>query len=79
MEVKVEQAQPDMDAFDLYDDMREADMIECIGLLHHPKDAVLESFATSCKCYSVRSEEGLHCWLCGCLVLGRCQRFVSIS
>lgn len=61
MEVKVEQSQPDMDAFDLYDDMREEDMIECIGLMHHPKDAVVESFVSSCKCYSVRSEEGLHC------------------
>jgi hypothetical protein len=40
MEVRVEEAQPDMDVFDLYDDMREEDMMECIGLMHHPKDAI---------------------------------------
>ena len=61
MEVRVEEAQPDMDVFDLYDDMREEDMMECIGLMHHPKDAIDVSFEISTKCYSVRSEEGLHC------------------
>lgn len=61
MEVRVEPSQPDMDAFDLYDDLREEDMMECIGLMHHPHDAVVESFETSSKCYSVRTDEGLHC------------------
>ena len=61
MEVRVEKAQPDMDTFDLYDDMREEDMIECIGLMTHPRDAIEHSFSTSSKCYSVRTDEGLHC------------------
>ncbi len=54
MGLRVEQAQPDMDAFELYDDMREEDMMECIGLMHHPKDAVNLSFQTSSKVYSIK-------------------------
>lgn len=35
-------------------------MMECIGLMHHPKDAVVLSFQTSSKCYSVKTtEDGL--------------------
>ena len=49
MGLRIEEAQPDMDAFELYDDMREEDMMECIGLMHHPKDAVNISFETSSK------------------------------
>jgi hypothetical protein len=61
MGLRVEQAQPDMDAFELYDDMREEDMMECIGLMHHPKDAVNISFQNSIKCYSLRDNDGLYC------------------
>lgn len=61
MGLRVEEAQPDMDAFELYDDMREEDMMECIGLMHHPKDAVNLSFETSSKCYSLRGNDGLYC------------------
>ena len=41
MGLRVEEAQRDMDAFELYDDMREEDMMECIGLLHHPKTLLI--------------------------------------
>ena len=61
MGLRVEEAQRDMDAFELYDDMREEDMMECIGLMHHPKDAVNLSFETSSKCYSLRDNDGLYC------------------
>lgn len=62
MEVRIEDAQRDMDAYDLYDDMREEDMLECMGLMTHPRDAVYYSLEMSKKCYSVRSDAyGLHC------------------
>ena len=51
MGLRIEEAQRDMDSFALYDDMREEDMMECIGLMHHPKDAVNISFQNSIKCY----------------------------
>ena len=63
MALRVEEAQRDMDAFELYDDMREEDMMECIGLMHHPKDAVNISFQNSIKCYSLRDNDGLYCSL----------------
>ena len=59
MGLRVEEAQRDMDAFELYDDLREEDMMECIGLMHHPKDAVNLSFQTSSKVYSLRGNDGL--------------------
>jgi len=61
MGLRIEEAQHDMDAFELYDDMREEDMMECIGLMHHPKDAVNLSFETSSKVYSLRGNDGLYC------------------
>jgi len=61
MGLRIEPAQPDMDAFALYDDMREEDMMECIGLMHHPKDAVYMSFEASEKVYSLRDDNGLYC------------------
>ena len=62
MELRIDEAQPDMDAVDLYDDLREADMLEILGLMHHPKDAVMMSYATSSKCYSVKDEmNNLYC------------------
>jgi hypothetical protein len=60
MEVRIEPSMADLDAPMLYDDLREEDMMECIGLMHHPKDAVVLSFQTSSKCYSVKTtEDGL--------------------
>lgn len=56
MELRIDEAQGDMDAADLYDDLREEDMLEILGLMHHPRDAVYMSYTTSSKCYSVRDE-----------------------
>ncbi len=62
MELRIEEAQPDMDAVDLYEDLREEDMLEILGLMHHPRDAVIMSYATSSKCYSVRDDlNNLYC------------------
>jgi hypothetical protein len=62
MELRIEDAQPDMDAVDLYEDLREDDMLEILGLMNHPRDAVIMSYATSSKCYSVRDEyNNLYC------------------
>ena len=50
----------DLDAPMLYEDLREEDMMECIGLMHHPRDAVYSSFEASSKCYSVKDcQDGL--------------------
>jgi hypothetical protein len=60
MEVRIEPSMADLDAPTLYDDLREEDMMECIGLMFHPKDAVYNSFESSSKCYSVRTcQDGL--------------------
>ena len=60
MEVRIEPSMADLDAPMLYEDLREEDMMECIGLMHHPRDAVALSFQTSSKCYSVKTtEDGL--------------------
>jgi hypothetical protein len=62
MELRIDEAQPDMDAVDLYEDLREEDMLEILGLMHHPRDAVYMSYASSSKCYSVRDEmNNLYC------------------
>ena len=62
MELRIDEAQPDMDAVDLYEDLREEDMLEILGLMHHPKDAVVMSYACSTKCYSVKDEmNNLYC------------------
>ena len=62
MELRIEEAQGDMDAADLYEDLREEDMLEILGLMHHPRDAVYMSYATSSKCYSVKDEmNNLYC------------------
>ena len=62
MELRIDEAQGDMDAVDLYEDLREEDMLEILGLMHHPRDAVYMSYATSSKCYSVRDEwNNLYC------------------
>ena len=62
MELRIDEAQGDMDAVDLYEDLREEDMLEILGLMHHPRDAVYMSYATSTKCYSVRDEmNNLYC------------------
>ena len=62
MELRIDEAHGDMDAVDLYDDLREADMLEILGLMHHPKDAVVMSYACSTKCYSVKDEmNNLYC------------------
>jgi hypothetical protein len=57
MEVKIEKAYAVEDAPLLYDDLREADMMECIGLMFHPRDAVYGSFESSSKCYSVKTDQ----------------------
>ena len=62
MELRIDEAQGDMDAADLYEDLREEDMLEILGLMSHPRDAVYMSYATSSKCYSVRDEmNNLYC------------------
>ena len=62
MELRIDEAQGDMDAADLYEDLREEDMLEILGLMSHPRDAVYMSYVTSSKCYSVRDEENnLYC------------------
>ena len=62
MELRIDEAQGDMDAVDLYEDLREEDMLEILGLMHHPRDAVYMSYATSSKCYSVKDEmNNLYC------------------
>ena len=58
MEVRIEPSMADLDAPMLYEDLREEDMMECIGLMHHPRDAVALSFQTSSKCYSVKTKIG---------------------
>ena len=62
MELRIDEAQGDMDAVDLYEDLREEDMLEILGLMSHPRDAVYMSYATSTKCYSVKDEmNNLYC------------------
>ena len=62
MELRIEEAQPDMDAVDLYEDLREDDMLEILGLMHHPRDAVIMSYTCSTKCYSVKDDlTNLYC------------------
>ena len=62
MELRIDEAQLDMDAPDLYEDLREEDMLEILGLMHHPRDAVYMSYGTSSKCYSVKDEmNNLYC------------------
>ena len=62
MELRIDKAQGDMDAADLYEDLREEDMLEILGLMHHPRDAVYMSYASSSKCYSVKDEwNNLYC------------------
>ena len=62
MELRIDEAQLDMDAPDLYEDLREEDMLEILGLMHHPRDAVYMSYHTSSKCYSVKDEwNNLYC------------------
>ena len=62
MELRIDDAQGDMDAVDLYEDLREDDMLEILGLMHHPKDAVVMSYVCSTKCYSVKDEmNNLYC------------------
>jgi hypothetical protein len=62
MELRIDEAHGDMDAVDLYENLREEDMLEILGLMHHPKDAVMMSYACSTKCYSVKDEmNNLYC------------------
>ena len=62
MDLRIDEAQGDMDAVDLYEDLREEDMLEILGLMHHPRDAVYMSYHTSSKCYSVKDEwNNLYC------------------
>jgi len=62
MELRIDDAHGDMDAVDLYEDLREDDMLEILGLMHHPKDAVVMSYVCSTKCYSVKDEmNNLYC------------------
>ena len=62
MELRIDEAHKDMDPVDLYDDLREEDMLEILGLMHHPRDAVYMSYHTSTKCYSVKDEyNNLYC------------------
>ncbi len=62
MELRIDEAHNDMDPVDLYEDLREEDMLEILGLMHHPRDAVYMSYASSSKCYSVRDEmNNLYC------------------
>lgn len=62
MELRIDEAHGDMDAVDLYEDLREEDMLEILGLMHHPRDAVYTSYSCSTKCYSVKDEtNNLYC------------------
>ena len=62
MELRIDDAQLDMDAANLYEDLREDDMLEILGLNHHPRDAVYMSYSCSSKCYSVKDEmNNLYC------------------
>ena len=62
MELRIDEAHGDMDAVDLYEDLREDDMLEILGLMHHPRDAVYTSYSCSTKCYSVKDEmNNLYC------------------
>ena len=71
MELRIDEAQGDMDAVDLYEDLREEDMLEILGLMTHPRDAVYMSYATSSKCYSVRDElNNLYCSFGVCPING---------
>ena len=62
MELRIDEARGDMDAVDLYENLREEDMLEILGLMHHPRDAVYTSYSCSTKCYSVKDEmNNLYC------------------
>jgi hypothetical protein len=62
MELRIDEAQLDIDAADLYDDLREDDMLEILGLNNHPRDAVYASYSSSTKCYSVKDDmNNLYC------------------
>ena len=62
MELRIDEAHGDMDAVDLYENLREEDMLEILGLMHHPRDAVYTSYSCSTKCYSVKDEmNNLYC------------------
>ena len=71
MDLRIDEAQGDMDAVDLYEDLREEDMLEILGLMHHPRDAVYMSYGTSSKCYSVKDEwNNLYCSFGVCPIKG---------
>jgi hypothetical protein len=71
MELRIDEAQEDMDAADLYEDLREEDMLEILGLMHHPRDAVYMSYSTSSKCYSVKDGmNNLYCSFGVCPIKG---------
>ena len=49
----IKRSDGELDARPLYDDMRMADMLECIGLGHHPRLAVESSYTASTDSWSI--------------------------
>ena len=49
----IKRSDGELDARPLYDDMRMADMLECIGLGHHPRLAVETSYTASTDSWSI--------------------------
>tara|TARA_B100001093_G_scaffold167750_1_gene160426 strand:- start:1614 stop:2081 length:468 start_codon:yes stop_codon:yes gene_type:complete len=54
---RIQTAIPEFDAVELYQDMRTMDMLEVIGLGHHPRLALEESYKRSTKAWSVCTSE----------------------
>mgnify|MGYP006253892231 CR=1 FL=1 len=53
---RIEVAQGDFDLPQLYDDMRTMDMLECIGLGHHPRIALKESYERSERAWTILTD-----------------------
>lgn len=53
----IEQANGDLEAPLLYEDVRMADMLECIGLGHHPRLAIEQSYKTSTEAWTIWTKD----------------------
>jgi len=54
---RIQRADGELDAPALYDDMRVMDMVECIGLGHHPRQALLQSYDMSEQVWTITTAE----------------------
>ena len=53
----IERSNGEFDGVQLYEDMRMADMLECIGLGHHPRLAIEESYKSSTEAWTIWTKD----------------------